>query len=176
MVYSACKMANKSDPDFHQMPSDQPGDPPAAPEIESPPANPDWLPRWELLALAVGDMVVLILFVLLGRASHSVGAGQGALMAFANTAVPFMLAWVLAGAVVGLYSGRALYPLGRVIGRTALAALIGAPLGVVMRALWLGRAVAPTFALVATLSTLLLMLVWRVGWSRLRRLWWPELP
>ena len=154
------------------MPSDHPTDPPAAPAFEPPPsANPDSLPRWELIALVVGDMLVLVLFVLLGRASHSVQAGQGTLMAFANTAAPFMLAWVLVGAVVGIYSGRALYPLGRVVGRTALAVVFAAPLGVAMRALWLTRAVAPTFVLVATLTTLVMMLIWRVGWSRLRRLW-----
>jgi len=155
--------------------SEQSSEPPAAPEIETPTTNPDWLPRWELVTLLAGDMIVLILFVLLGRASHSV-TGQGALMAFANTAAPFTLAWVLVGTVVGMYSGRALYPLGRVIWRTALAALLAAPLGVVMRAVWLARPVAPSFVVVATLVTLVMMLIWRVGWSRLRRLWWPELP
>jgi FlaA1/EpsC-like NDP-sugar epimerase len=156
--------------------SEQSSEPPAASEIETPSTNPDWLPRWELIALVTGDMFVLILFVLLGRASHSVQAGQGALMAFVNTAAPFILAWVLVGTVVGMYSGRALYPLGRVIWRTALADLIAAPLGVVMRAVWLARPVAASFVVVAMLVTLVMMLIWRVGWSRLRRLWWPELP
>jgi len=138
--------------------------------------GPDWLPRWELIALAVGDLIALIIFAALGRSSHNMDAGEGPLLAVLNTAAPFAVAWLLTGAAVGLYTGRALYPPGRVLLRTLLAGLIAGPFGVALRAVWLNRPIIWTFVLVATATSTLAMLVWRFAWSRLRRLWWPELP
>ena len=105
-----------------------------------------------------------------------VPAGEGPLLAVLNTAAPFAVAWLLTGAAVGLYTGRALYPPGRVLLRTLLAGLIAGPFGVALRAVWLNRPIIWTFVLVATATSTLAMLVWRFAWSRLRRLWWPELP
>lgn len=137
-------------------------------------SQPDWLPRWELIALFVGDLLVLTLFAAVGRASHSIETSG--IRAVVNTAVPFMIAWLLVGLVLGMYSGKALYPLGRVIWKTLLAGLIAGPLGVALRALWQSRPIIWTFVLVATGTTTLMLLIWRAVWSRLRRLWWPELP
>ncbi len=140
------------------------------------PRDPRWLPTWELAALALGDLIALIIFAAVGRASHDLVATQGVLRATLNTAAPFMLAWLLVGMVLGMYHGTALYPLKRVLWRTALAGVIAGPLGVAIRALWLRRPIIWVFMLVATATSTLALLVWRVGWSRLRRLWWPELP
>jgi hypothetical protein len=87
-----------------------------------------------------------------------------------------MLAWLIVGIVVGTYRGKALYPPARVLARTLLAALIAGPLGVIFRALWLGRPVMISFVLVATAVSGAFLVVWRFVWSRIRRLWWPELP
>ncbi len=140
------------------------------------PRDPQWLPTWELAALALGDLIALVIFAAVGRASHDLVATQGALRATLNTAAPFMLAWLLVGMVLGMYHGTALYPLKRVLWRTGLAGVIAGPLGVAIRALWLRRPIIWVFMLVATATSTLALLVWRVGWSRLRRLWWPELP
>lgn len=140
------------------------------------PRDPQWLPTWELVALALGDLIALTIFAAVGRASHDLIATQGAVRATLNTAAPFMLAWLLVGMALGMYRGTALYPLGRVLWRTLLAGAIAGPLGVAIRALWLQRPVIWTFMLVATATSTLALLVWRVAWSRLRRLWWPELP
>jgi hypothetical protein len=139
------------------------------------PPGPDWLPTWELAALVVGDLLACIVFAAIGRASHNMG-DQGGLIAALNTAVPFLLAWLIVGMVLGLYRGTALYPLGRVVWKSLLNGLIAGPLGVAFRAIWLGHPVIWTFVLVGTLSSALILTLWRVGWSRLRRLWWPELP
>lgn len=138
--------------------------------------GPEWLPRWELIALAVGDFIAMVIFAAVGRSSHNMDAGEGPLLAVLNTAAPFALAWLLAGAAVGLYTGKALYPPGRVLLRTLLAGLMAGPFGVALRAVWLARPIVWTFVLVATGTSTLIMLLWRFGWSRLRRLWWPELP
>ena len=140
------------------------------------PRGPDWLPTWELAALALGDFIVLVLFAAVGRGSHGLGASQRGVVATLNTAAPFMLAWLIVGIVVGTYRGKALYPPARVLARTLLAALIAGPLGVIFRALWLGRPVVISFILVATAVSGAFLAVWRLVWSRFRRLWWPELP
>lgn len=138
--------------------------------------DPQWLPTWELAALALGDLIALIVFAAVGRASHDLIATQGTVRATLNTAAPFMLAWLLVGMALGMYRGTALYPLGRVLWRTALAGAVAGPLGVAIRALWLRRPIIWVFMLIATATSTLALLVWRVAWSRLRRLWWPELP
>lgn len=142
----------------------------------STPRDPQWLPTWELAALALGDLIALIVFAAVGRASHDLIATQGTVRATLNTAAPFMLAWLLVGMALGMYRGTALYPLGRVLWRTALAGAVAGPLGVAIRALWLRRPIIWVFMLIATATSTLALLVWRVAWSRLRRLWWPELP
>lgn len=149
------------------------------PQTETPAiasARPEWLPRWELFALAVGDLVALIVFAAVGGTSHGTLAAGSPVLNVLNTAVPFMAAWLTVGMLLGLYRGRALYPLWRVVALTLLAGIIAGPLGVALRAAWLRRPIAVTFVVVATAFSTLAMLIWRVLWSRIRRAWWPELP
>jgi hypothetical protein len=138
------------------------------------PSNPDRLPTWEIIALAVGDLIALILFVIVGRESHQMEAAG--FVGTINAAMPFVTAWLITAAVLGAFSGKAMYPLLRVIGRTLLAGIVAGPIGVLLRAALLGRMPAPMFFLVATGFTALMLLGWRMVWSRVRRLWWPELP
>lgn len=136
-------------------------------------SDPDWLPYWEIIALALGDVIVLLLFAAIGRTSH---AREGGFVGVVNTGMPFVTAWLVVALIGGAYSGKALYPLKRVILRTLLSALISGPLGVGLWAVFNGKLPNWTFFVVATGSITVMMLIWRVGWSRLRHLWWPELP
>lgn len=161
------------------MPTDEPtpGAPvplPAA-DMSVEPVDPNRLPTWELIALTLGDFITLLIFAAIGRASHDM-PNAGHFLSLFDTAVPFMLAFLVVGMLTGLYRGKALFPVGRVIGRTGLAALIAGLLGVMLRAVWLKHSIAPTFLFVGTFSSAVMLILWRVGWSRLRRLWWPELP
>ena len=145
-------------------------------EVVIPANNPEWLPRWEIFALGIGDFITIFLFAVIGRASHSMGGGERPFMETLDTTLPFVMAWLVVGAVGGAFSGKAMFPIKRVLIRTLLPALIAAPLGVVLRALLLDRWPAPIFYAISTGTIMLMMLVWRVIWSRFRRLWWPELP
>lgn len=137
----------------------------------------DWLPRWELVALFLGDLITLILFGVWGEARHELlQTAQGPVRAVINVAAPFMLAWLIVGAAVGTYRGTALYPLGRTVGRTLLAGLIAGPVGVAFWSLARGRWPVTVFFVVTTGISTAMLLVWRVAWSRIRRVWWPELP
>jgi hypothetical protein len=144
---------------------------------EPPPRSTDWLPRWELFALFLGDLGMMALFGIWGQSAHGLLAGnQEPLRAVVNTAAPFMLGWLLASILVGTYRGTALYPLSRTIWKTALAGLLGGPLGGVFWALSRGHWPVWEFYAVTTGISASMLLVWRVIWSRVRRAWWPELP
>jgi hypothetical protein len=137
----------------------------------------EWLPAWELIALFLGDFITLILFGLWGQASHDLLSTSGSpLRAAVNTATPFMIAWLIVGFVIGTYKATALYPLPRAIWKTALAGLLAGPLGGVFWALLRNHWPVPIFYVVTTATSAAVLMVWRVLWSRLRRLWWPELP
>jgi hypothetical protein len=150
------------------------------------PQSPEWLPTWEIFAVGIGDAVVLIIFAIIGRGQHNVETSAGPVVGTINTAFPFIVAWLVLAAVLGAFSGKAFYPVPRVIWRTLRASMLAGPLGVLLRAAvqaaprefysfrW--DSIEPTFVLVATVSISVMLVVWRVGWSRLRRLWWPELP
>lgn len=156
--------------------TNQPGDPNNLPE--APARSTDWLPRWELFALFIGDLITLILFGIWGESTHGLlTANQEPLRAVVNITAPFMLGWLTASALVGTYRGTGLYPLSRTIWKTALAGLLGGPLGVAFWSLSRGR--LPNswiFYVVTTGISASMLLVWRIIWSRVRRAWWPELP
>jgi hypothetical protein len=136
-----------------------------------------WLPAWEIVALFLGDVLTLVLFGIWGQSAHNLlQSSSSPLRAVANTAVPFMLSWLVVGIFIGTYKATSLYPLSRVMWKTVLAGLLAGPLGVVFWALSRGRWPVPIFYVITTGLTTLMLLIWRVLWSRLRRAWWPELP
>jgi hypothetical protein len=142
-----------------------------------PPRVLKWLPTWELFALFIGDWLTLLIFAWWGQSTHQLLASNDApLRAIITTAAPFMVGWLLVGMVIGTYRGTALYPLGRVIWLTALAGLIAGPIGGVFWALSRNHWPVPIFYVITTALTTAVLVVWRVIWSRIRRLWWPELP
>ncbi len=149
---------------------------------ERKPRGPDWLPTWEMIALGLGDTAMLIIFAIIGRSSHQSAPVEGPVIDTINTAMPFVVAWLVVGAIAGAFTGKALYPVTRVLWKTALAAIIAAPLGVALRSALAGGPELRLFAMewsfvgVATGFTTALLVAWRVIWSRVRRLWWPELP
>jgi len=159
---------------------------PEQPVKPSKPHSPEWLPTWEIFVVGLGDVIVLILFAAIGRAQHQVTSSSGPVVGTINTAFPFIIAWLVLAAALGGFSGKAFYPLSRVALRTLRASVLAGPLGVLLRAAveaaptqfyafrW--DTIQPSFILVATVSISVMLLVWRVAWSRARRLWWPELP
>src|SRR5712691_906623 len=97
------------------------------------PRGPNWLPTWEIIALGLGDVAMLLIFAATGRASHDAPSDVGLVVDTINTAMPFIVGWLVVAAVAGAFSGKALYPLTRVLWKTALAAVIAAPVGVLLR-------------------------------------------
>lgn len=164
-------------------PQFQLGDKPVI-DLEAPkPHSPEWLPTWEIIAVGLGDMAVLTLFAIIGRSSHGVLSQTTPVLSVLNTAFPFFVGWLSVGAILGAFSGKAMFPVSRVLIRTVRAALVAGPISVLLfyalRAVGQGFlffSVQWSFMLVATVTTTIMLVIWRVIWSRFRRLWWPELP
>jgi DUF3054 family protein len=151
---------------------------------ESPKPHPaEWLPTWEIIAVGLGDMIVLTLFAIIGRSNHGIQPSTNPVLSVLNTAFPFYVGWLSISAVLGAFSGKAMFPVSRVLIRTVRAALVAGPISVLLfyalRAVGRGFlffSVQWSFMLVATVTTTVMLTIWRVAWSRFRRLWWPELP
>ncbi len=118
------------------------------------------------LALIIGDTVTLFVFAWLGRVSHQ----KSGLVETVGTAWPFWVGWLCAGWLLGAYRSQAatLSPT-RALRLTAKTWALGVPLGLLVRALWMRRAIPPSFAVVTMMTTLVLMTLWRVGFAALSR-------
>ncbi|QLQ05409.1 MAG: DUF3054 domain-containing protein [Anaerolineae bacterium] len=113
--------------------------------------------RRPLIILAIGDVLSLTLFVLLGRQSHSEAL---TLQSVLRTTAPFVLAWFIMASVLRAYR-PILLTSPRVMFMQSLVAAIGTgALGVFLRAGLLHIQVIQTFLLVAIPTVALL---WSAG-------------
>jgi hypothetical protein len=110
-------------------------------------------------AIVIGDGVMHILITLFGFASHDTLQSES-LDRILATFVPFFAAWLVSAFGFGLFSwGRVKDP--RQLWRPPLAAIIAAPLGGIVRGLWLRSTILPTFILVMAGVTAVGMFIWR---------------
>ena len=119
------------------------------------------LSRNQLICLIAVDMLVLLVVTWLGFATHDRGLADGRWL---TTFIPLVLSWFLAAPGLGLYrAGTA----DRVqdFWRPVLAAVLAAPLAVLLRAFWLQQTVIPIFGLVMIATTAAGMLFWRIVWA-----------
>ncbi len=111
--------------------------------------------------LIIGDLVCILLANLAGFAFHRESSATAA-GRFIATYFPFAASWLLASFLVGAYGGDPAQRWDRTarsLGATALAA----PLGAVLRGVWLGTPVLPVF--VAVMGSVVggSILVWRLA-------------
>lgn len=123
------------------------------------------------LILAVGDLLVLLSFVLIGRRSHALSTAD--FFAGLYTALPFVLCWFLVTPWLGLFKRDVASNLSRLLPRLLVGWAIAVPLAHVMRAWLLERPIPQgiplTFVIVSLSYIGFVMLVWRVGF-----LWWAN--
>ncbi|MBO2521356.1 MAG: DUF3054 domain-containing protein [Clostridia bacterium] len=119
-----------------------------------------------LPSLFLGDLVVVIIFTLLGMIEH--GTARGALSVLI-TAVPFLIAWVAIGLWLGVFWERAVTGVGPAVRSAALAWLLTIPIAMQLRVLLLQRGAPLLFAVVAFLLGAACLIAWRVAYTLLRR-------
>lgn len=126
------------------------------------------------ICLILGDVFTLLLFVYIGKVDHELVDGENPLRGIVLAALPFVIPWLITASALGAYRASAADLRWSVVfWRLVNAWLIAAPLGIVLRALWLDRAVIPTAFLLAALGFGgAMLLVWRLSYSfvwRVRR-------
>jgi hypothetical protein len=121
------------------------------------------------IILIIGDALVMLLFAWVGRRSHSMSILD--IRALLTAVAPFIVAWFLVTPWFGLFKADVSQHWRKLLPRLLVAWAIGGPLALVLRALFLGRAIPggiiPSFAVVALGFTTLFMLTWRLGY-----IWW----
>lgn len=119
------------------------------------------LSRNQLIFLIAVDVLVLLVVTWLGFATHDRSLVDGRwLMTF----IPLVLSWFLAAPGLGLYRAGVADRV-QDFWRPVLAAVLAAPLAVLLRALWLQQTVIPIFGLVMIAMTAAGMLLWRIVWA-----------
>jgi hypothetical protein len=115
------------------------------------------------LLLALGDVVLIALFIVLGELQHGYDllAEAGRVV---GTAIPFFLGWALTSVLAGVYAPTVYRSVRTAVSRTALAWVGAALIGQALRATTLfngGFAVA--FVLVSIGVGLVLLVPWRAS-------------
>eukprot|EP00270_Netrium_digitus_P007183 TRINITY_DN2091_c0_g1_i1.p1 TRINITY_DN2091_c0_g1~~TRINITY_DN2091_c0_g1_i1.p1 ORF type:complete len:318 (-),score=60.16 TRINITY_DN2091_c0_g1_i1:246-1199(-) len=125
--------------------------------------------------LAGGDVLVLILFAWIGRATHVSPALDWSLI---KTAEPFVDCWLFAAFLLGDYGVSVLPksesdPPAAGAKAAALAAVktwaLGVPAGIVFRSFLKGQLPPPPFIVVSMASTAVLMIGWRAAFGEWER-------
>ncbi|MFZ2487453.1 MAG: DUF3054 domain-containing protein [Anaerolineae bacterium] len=112
--------------------------------------------------LLLGDLLILLVFVLIGQADHQTLNRSNPLVGALPNFLPLASAWLVMALVLRAYP-RAALSLRAFLARSALAWLLAAPLGLFLRMLLLQRGGVPLPFLLVTLSIGGLMLLgWRV--------------
>ena len=124
----------------------------------------DRIDRWQI----VGDCLMLLAFIVIGAQDHGFLDDPDILWVIVRAFVLFGAPWLVSAWWCGALAPVRRGTLGRWLLAALQAALMALPLGIWLRALWLGRAVVPTMFITATLGFGVLFLL---GWRLVYGLW-----
>ncbi|MBI3958542.1 MAG: DUF3054 domain-containing protein [Chloroflexi bacterium] len=123
---------------------------------------------WQLPALAVGDLLMLLLFVVIGRISH--GMTSDWLVNVLRIATPFVAGWFITAFLLGLYRPHLREMPGAFLARSAAGVVVANGLAFLLRSAFFQNRVTIPFALTSLAFTALFLLAWRLLFLVLRRL------
>lgn len=114
--------------------------------------------------LAIGDLLALLAFVLVGQADHQTVNAANPLLGALPNVISLAIPWLIFAVLLRAYPRGAAAPaLAGFLGRSALAWAIAAPIGLAIRMLYLGRGGIPIpFLLVTLAAGGLFLLGWRL--------------
>ncbi len=116
--------------------------------------------------LIVGDVILLVILTLFGFAFHHELTNSAHILA---TFVPLLVAWLWLAPWFGLFNEATFRSPKRIWWRTAWAWTAVAPLGALLRAIWLSSVVLPIFALVVLGLHMAAYVLWRTAYA-----WWAS--
>jgi hypothetical protein len=114
--------------------------------------------------LLAGDLLALIAFVYIGQRDHELIDPVNPVLGVLITTLEFAAPWLIAGLWLGAFPQAEALSARAFMSRTFNTWLVAAPLGILVRAYVLGRAVVPTVFILATLGFGGLFVIgWRAG-------------
>ncbi len=121
------------------------------------------IPEWQRIStLVLGDLMVFLVFATIGRRSHGEAASLSNLWQIFLTALPFAAGWFLVSPFVGAYRRFLMSNPRKMAQRTILAWILSWPVAMALRGIFVDHTIPPaTFAAIALLTNLILLLVWR---------------
>jgi hypothetical protein len=108
----------------------------------------------------IGDIISVLLFTLVGFASHGTLGSEGVAMRFGAVFLPWSISYLLIGRRFGVYDPANVAEW-NVILQALFAMLLASPLAAVLRGFWLGRDVSPTFVLIMAGVAGITIVAWR---------------
>ncbi|GAB2699603.1 DUF3054 domain-containing protein [Paenibacillus thermoaerophilus] len=125
----------------------------------------------QLLLLLAGDLIVLVVFVMIGRSDHGMSFS---IWQSIVTAFPFMLAWIPIAWLTGAYRARAFAAgVGSALARALLASAIAIPVGLLLRTILYDKELFTSFFIVTMVFLTLFMLIWRGLFAAVARRFGP---
>lgn len=125
----------------------------------------------QLITLILGDLLVILSFVWVGRSSHHLSLTD--LAASLSTALPFILSWFVIMPWFGVYQADICRTAKKLMPRLILGWLVAGFVALMLRNLFLGRpliaGILPTFAIVSMGYIGLLIVIWRLVY-----IWWSD--
>ena len=115
-----------------------------------------------LANLVLGDILVFLVFSVIGRISHGEPVGLTALPQVVGTAAPFAAGWFIVAPFVGAYRRDITAQPREMARRTAFAWVLACPVGLTLRGIFVDHGAPPfSFAIITLLFVLVVMLLWR---------------
>ena len=121
----------------------------------------------KLSILVIGDLLMLLLFVVSGRISH--GMTSDWLVNVLRIATPFVVGWAIAALLLGLYRPHLWKTPTAYLARSAAGIVTANGLAFLLRSLLFHDRVTLPFALTSLAFTTLFVLVWRLLFLVLHR-------
>lgn len=123
--------------------------------------------KMRVIVLA-GDVVLLVAFAAIGHSNHGETEAPSAVL---MTALPFLVGWFLAAAMLGTYRSSS-YRSARVGARTGLlTAVTGVMIALAVRSILEHHIVPTAFAAVALIFNAVLLTIWHMLAAALSRRW-----
>ena len=118
--------------------------------------------RSRTLILAAGDLIALLIFVVIGQADHNTLNQSNPILGALPNLVALAIPWFIVAFLLRAFPRKTMR-LPQFLGRSALAWLIAAPLGLLLRAILQHRGGIPIpFLIVTLLVGGLMLLGWRL--------------
>lgn len=112
---------------------------------------------WHITVVVIGDMVVFLAFVILGKSEHEITLQ----LALLRTALPFAIVWFVASPWLGAYRSSILYHPRKMLWKLPIIWLLCAVVALLVRAFFTNQPLILSFMIVTIAIQGLLIVSWR---------------